>query len=181
MMKHTMIILATMTSAALMCGCQSSKENSASQSGAEEQAIERTVDNSRAMLMPRVVVYKTRADYSNHVPVTMDDNKSSIVSYPDPVDIKPGKRPTQLQDGYLLDNFGISRNVVYLDYTFEEYAALPQVPEMETLMQHIMERNPLTEYYLSGDSYPRNAEGRSVEMLNRAISEGLVSFTAVEL
>ncbi|MBR6757578.1 MAG: hypothetical protein IKM35_03800 [Bacteroidaceae bacterium] len=179
-MKHSILIIAAMTAIMTMNSCQSSKDNAATQTSNEEKAIERTVDNSQRA-MPRVIVYKTKADYSNHVPVNMNDNKSEIASYPDPVDVKPVKHPTQLQDGYLLDNFGIGRNVAYLDYTYEEYAALPQVPDMATLMQHIIELNPLTEYYISGDNHPRGSEGRSVEALNQAIANGMDGFNKIEL
>ena len=179
-MKKRMIIAATMAGMLAIAGCQSSKENAGTQTQPEETAIERTVDNS-AMLMPRVVIYKTKADYSNLVPVAMDDSKTQIVSFPDPVDVKPHKRPTQLQDGYLLDNFGIGKNVAYMDYTYEEYAALEKVPELETLLQHIVERNPLTEYYGSNADYPRGSEGRNPETLNQAIANGMQGFVKMEL
>ena len=110
----------------------------------------------------------------------MNDAKTEIVSYPDPTDIKDNKRPTTLNDGFLLDNFGIGKNVAYLDYTYEQYAALEQVPDMETLMQHISERNPLTAYYVSNKDYLRT-DGRSVEALNTAIANGMAGFTPVEL
>lgn len=176
MKKVIMTILAIGTLAA-MTACQSNKENASKTS--TETPIERTVDNS-AMAMPRIVVYKTKADYSNLVPINMNDAKTEIVSYPDPVDVKASKRPTALNEGYLLDNFGIGKNVVYLDYTYEQYAALEKVPELETLMQHITEFNPLTAYYVSNQDYSRT-EGRKVENLNQAIANDMAGFTAVEL
>lgn len=179
-MKHSTLIIAAMTAIMAMSSCQSSKENAATQTTTEDKVIERTIDNSQRA-MPRVVIYKTKADYSNLVPVNMNESKDEIVSYPDPVDVKPGKHPTQLQDGYLLDNFGIGSHVAYLDYTYEEYAALPQVPEMETLLQHIIERNPLTEYYVSGENHPRGSEGRTTEVLNQVIANGMEGFTKIEL
>lgn len=179
-MKKSLLIIAMITAMMSINSCQSSKENANTKASNEEKLIERTIDNSQ-MAMPRVVVYKTTADYSNLVPIAMDESKTQIVSYPDPVDIKPHKHPTLLQDGYLLDNFGIGRNVVYTDYTYEEYAALEKVPEIETLMEHIIDRNPLTEYYTSNADYPRGSEGRNAETLNHAIANGMKGFDKVEL
>src|ERR1035437_9891940 len=71
---------------------------------------------------PPTMVYKTKADYSKNVPVTLSDDKSVIISYPAPIDLKPGgsfATPTLLQDGYLLDNRGINAKVAFLKMTYE--------------------------------------------------------------
>ena len=81
----------------------------------------------------------------------------------------------------MLDNFGIGKNVVYTDYTFEQYAALEAVPDMETLLQHIVEKNPLVEYYVSGAEYPRTGEARTIEGLNNVIANGMNGFDKIEL
>jgi hypothetical protein len=39
---------------------------------------------------PHLLVYKTKGDYKNYVPVMLSDDKSRIISYPDPKDIKAG-------------------------------------------------------------------------------------------
>lgn len=180
-MRKIIMTILTIGTIAATTACQSQKDNVSSSEQATGTPIERTVDNSPiVMAMPRVVVYKTKADYSNLVPINMNDAKTEIVSYPDPVDVKAGKRPTTLNDGYLLDNFGISKNVAYLDYTYEQYAALTQVPDMATLLQHIIERNPLTAYYVSNEDYSRT-DGRNVENLNNTIANGMTGFTAIEL
>ena len=62
----------------------------------------------------RVVIYKTAKDYRNNVPVTLSDDKTTIVSYPHPTDLVLGEGlalPASLHNGYLLDNRGINRNV----------------------------------------------------------------------
>ena len=97
------------------------------------------------------------------------------------IDVKENKRPTLLDNGYMLDNFGIGKNVVYTDYTFEQYAALEAVPDMETLLQHIVEKNPLVEYYVSGAEYPRTGEARTIEGLNNVIANGMNGFDKIEL
>lgn len=183
MKKNIMTIIAIATIGALTA-CQSSKETNKAEN-AETTVTETVNENGTipplAMAMPRVVIYKTTADFSNNVPFAMDDSKTQIVSFPDPADIKDNKRPTQLDNGYLLDNFGIGKNVVYTDYTYEQFAALESVPDLETLMQHIVERNPLVEYYVSGAEYPRTGEARTIEGLNKVIANSMNGFEKVEL
>lgn len=104
---------------------------------------------------PPALVYKTRKDYSNHVPVLLSQDKSRIVSYPDPKDIRAKQGdfplPSVLEEGYLLDNRGIGFHVAYLKMTYEEYAALPEAPSRETLMNMILDKDPLTEMYNCGN------------------------------
>jgi hypothetical protein len=105
---------------------------------------------------PPTLVYKTRKDYSNQVPVILSDDKRSIVSYPDPKDIKNGHdypTPIQLKKGYLLDNRGIGINVAYLKWTYAEYAAMPKAPSMQEMMHQIIDKNPLTELCNCGSRY----------------------------
>lgn len=191
-MKRTFITILAIASVAALTACQSNKSQSVqtdetSTPATTEVMTEAPAQNAiqpiapvPANAMPRVIVYKTKADYSNLVPVAMDDSKTKIVSYPDPRDVNLKKQPTQLADGYLLDNFGIGKNVVYTDYTYEAYMALEKVPSRDELMKHIVEYNPLTEYYTSDKEYNSN-EGRTVEALNKVISEGFKQFKAAEL
>lgn len=95
---------------------------------------------------PRALVYKTKANYANLVPVILSKDKTSIISYPDPSDIRAAiesLRPTQLANGYLLDNKGINEDVAFLNITYEEYAALKQNPGAEVLMSKIKDKDPL--------------------------------------
>lgn len=39
------------------------------------------------MVQPPVVVYKTRKDYFKCVPVSLSADKSSVIGYPDPIDL----------------------------------------------------------------------------------------------
>lgn len=178
-MKKSILTIVAIATLLATTACQSNKENTNS-TKTEDIVTEQTIQPI-AMAMPRIVIYKTTADYSNLVPVAMDESKSQIVSFPDPADVKENKRPTQLDNGYLLDNFGIGKNVVYTDYTFEQYAALESVPDMETLMQHIADRNPLVEYYVSGKEYPRTSEARTIEAINKVIASGMEGFEKAEL
>ena len=52
--------------------------------------------------------------------------------------------PTPLDNGYWLDNRGISSDVAFLSYTYEEYSALPQAPSMQEMLDRIVDKDPLT-------------------------------------
>ena len=97
---------------------------------------------------PHAMVYKTKKDYDKLVPIELSEDKTQIVSYPDPMDIKTGNAypyPAALHKGYLLDNRGIGKNTAFLKITYEEYAKLKTAPTLEELFNMIMEKDPLTE------------------------------------
>ncbi len=103
---------------------------------------------------PRCIIYKTRNDYRNKVPVTLSRDRSVIVSYPDIRDIrtKDGfSLPGLLADGYLLDNRGIGPDVAFLSLTYEGYAALQKTPQAGELFREIIDKDPLTEMYDCGN------------------------------
>lgn len=125
------------------------------------------------------LVYKTRADYFNRVPVGMNAEKNRIVSYPDPTDLYDETTlflPTRLKNGYLLDNRGIGTNVAFLRYTYETYRALSKVPALSQLMDSLLDRNPLTELW---DCGPRSLYKKEVEELNTLIDRGFPSSKAL--
>lgn len=97
------------------------------------------------MLRP-IVIYQTRADYDNCVPVQLSSDKKQIVSYPSRGDIgTPGNfaTPIKLEGGYLHDRRGVGPNTAFLSLSYDEYAALPQDPSSETLMSYIIDDDPL--------------------------------------
>ena len=118
------------------------------------------------------LVYKTRADYFNRVPVLMNAEKDRIISYPDPTDLVYGKvlaLPTRLKNGYLLDNRGIGTNVAFLTYSYESYSALPKAPALNQLMDSLLDKNPLTELWDCGS---RSLYKHEVVELNALIDKG---------
>lgn len=121
---------------------------------------------------PVVYVYKTRGDYSGLVPVLMDEGRTRIVSYPDPIDLqRDGKPalPTPLEDGYWLDNRGIGPTVAFLSYTYEEYIRLDAPPGIEEMKERIVDKYPLTEIHACG----RRADYKDiVAELNEKIRRG---------
>ncbi|RYD58573.1 MAG: hypothetical protein EOP56_03025 [Sphingobacteriales bacterium] len=95
---------------------------------------------------PQAIVYKTKKDYNKLVPVTLSEDKSQIVSYPHPSDVKIDDKlatPTQLKKGYLLDNRGINKNVAFLRMTYSEYAALSAPPSTAEMYAMIVDKDPI--------------------------------------
>jgi hypothetical protein len=97
---------------------------------------------------PPTVVYKTKGNYNNLVPVLLSDDKLEIISYPHPNDLKVGDAlalPTPLSEDYLLDNRGIGPNVAFLKMSYEDYSKLENAPTLKELYELIIDKDPLTE------------------------------------
>ena len=130
---------------------------------------------------PQTIIYKTGKDYYANIPVIMDEGRTRILSYPDPQDTYyQGKfaYPTRLAQGYLLDNRGIGANVVFLSYTYEEYSKLQSAPSMNELMQHIIDKYPLTEAWNCGI---RTQYKDEVNELNKRIENGLTGCKKIKI
>lgn len=179
-MKYVMVLAA----AGMLTACHSSKrvEKTNSMEMNEGQPVKLQPVQSgisgvkqgsnAAVSSPVVYIYKMKKDYSQLVPVLMDDSRSRIVSYPHPADLKRGGQlclPTELVQGYWLDNRGINGNVAFLSYTYAEYAALPAAPSIEDLLAHIVDKYPLTGIWACG----RRADYKDiVTELNEKITAG---------
>lgn len=122
---------------------------------------------------PHLLVYKTKKDYSKLVPVILSDDKSKIVSYPDPVDIKKkgkGQEPVSLHRGYLMDNTGIGINTAFLKMTYTEFAKLKSAPPLNAMNKMIRERNPLTILYDCGlKSKYKNPTAEANRMIDKKL------------
>lgn len=102
---------------------------------------------------PEVIIYQTKNDYSQLVPVILSNDKKSIESYPDIKDIYYHDTlayPTRLHNGYWLDNRGIGKNVAFIKLTYDEYAKLPKTPSPEELLTMIIDNQPLVSMYSCG-------------------------------
>ncbi len=118
-----------------------------------------------------IVIYKTKVNLYNNVPVILSEDKKDIVSFPDIKDVYYKGQlayPTRLENGYLLDNRGINKNVAFLKYTYEEYSKLPETPTKENLLKMVIDKNPLLELY-SCEKLNR----MNIEELNNSIRQGL--------
>ncbi len=100
-----------------------------------------------------LILYKTKADYSQYIPITLNNERNKIIAYPGIKDIYNNKEfavPTKLKNGYLLDNLGISPLSAYTSITFQEYASFKTPPSVDYLMEHIIDKNPFLEVYNCG-------------------------------
>ncbi len=133
-------------------------------------------DKEASMLIPGApaVIYKTMKDYSDYVPVIMNEDRTKILSYPDPVDLTfEGKlaKPTKLINNYLLDNRGINKNVVFLKYTYEKYSKMSSPPSQTEMLSNILEKYPLIEMYSCG---LRSDYSDIIKEMNAKIENGFV-------
>lgn len=120
---------------------------------------------------PTTFIYKTKGDYFKNVPVTLSDDKTEIVSYPHPKDVYyKGELayPSILENGYLLDNRGVSVNVAFLNLTYDEYSKLEKPPTVDSLFIMIINNDPLVELYDCGN---RHQYKDDVVELNRIIKK----------
>ena len=118
----------------------------------DESQVEKGTERIDA---PNLLIYKTRVDYSNNVPVILSANKIQIVMYPAPEDlVKSGKlqKPIALHNGYWLDRRGINKNAAFLKLTYEEYSNLKQTIPVTELLKQIPDKDPLLEIYDSGSN-----------------------------
>jgi hypothetical protein len=126
---------------------------------------------------PPTIVYKTKADYFNNVPVLLSNDKQTIIAYPDPKDLTLDNKlclPTQLEKGYLLDNRGISVNVGFLNISYLEYSRLATSPSLNELRKLLLDTNPLVELYDLGLSY--NYKDRKEEINQIIRRNQLINF-----
>ena len=125
--------------------------------------------SAQSKAAPHVLVYKTKKNYNNKVPVILSEDKSKIISYPDPSDVKNTPLPTKLKNGYLLDNRGIGANVAYLKMTYAQFAKLHQAPSLDSMYSMIIDKDPLTELCDCGNRY---AMKDPVKEINALIKSG---------
>ena len=121
---------------------------------------------------PQVIIYQTTKDFSQLVPIIMSDDKKEIVSYPDIKDIYfrgTLAYPTVLHNGFLLDNRGIDKNVVFIRLSYEEYSKLTYTPSADELMSMITDTQPIRIMYSCGN---RTAFKNTEEELNLKIDSG---------
>jgi hypothetical protein len=121
---------------------------------------------------PTIKVYKTNGNYNNLVPIRLSDDKTQIVSYPAPSDLKKDGQflyPTELEGGLLIDNLGISKNTAFIKLTYEEYAVLQNTLPLSELFKLIVEKAPFLEIYDCGN---KQSFTNLKEQLNDQIRKG---------
>jgi len=139
--------------------------------------VKKIINGYSAVPGPPTIVYKTKADYFNNVPVLLSNDKQTIIAYPDPKDLTLDNKlclPTQLEKGYLLDNRGISVNVGFLNISYLEYSRLATSPSLNELRKLLLDTNPLVELYDLGLSY--NYKDRKEEINQIIRRNQLINF-----
>lgn len=109
-------------------------------------SIDSKKSNNQVAITSPIVIYKTKNNYNNLVPILLSDDKKEILSYPHPTDLIVDsvlQVPTELHNGYLLDNRGIGQNVAFIKLTYEEYAKLKDVLSLRELYNLIIDKDPL--------------------------------------
>ncbi len=128
-----------------------------------------------------VIIYKTRGDYGQYVPVRMNTERTEIVYFPDPAELhylgKPAM-PTKLNQGYWLDNYGIGTDVAFLRFNYKQYILLHSPPPVEIMMQFILDDRPLVEMYQCGYRYEYKD---LIYELNVLIDRGLSNCRKIEI
>ena len=123
---------------------------------------------------PHVLVYKTKANYRKLVPVMLSEDKKTVVSYPDPADVKTGggyPLPVLLHKGYLLDKRGVGKNTAFIKLSYEEYGKLKAVPSPGELYGMMVKKNPLTELW---DCGTRDEAKNDAKHINQLIDKKLL-------
>ena len=136
--------------------CAGSRGNNAGNNGENDsQAVAQPVvigaspkTTRPANYLPRAVIYKTNGDYNNNVTVRVNPAGDALETYPGPGDVGENSVPVALKGGWLWDRRGgIGPGTRFLTYPYEQYHALPQVPEAETLMKSIIPGARVTAAY----------------------------------
>lgn len=168
-------IFLTLFLSTIIISCSNSKVNKTKQEEAKKEDV-----TKKNMTGPKVIIYKTKADYHSNVPVTLSEDKSEIVSYPGIKDVYLNgdlAYPLKLNEGFLLDNRGIDQNVAFLNYTYEQYSSLEKTPDTDELFNNLLDKDPISEMYNCGNKYDFNDIATE---LNKAIdNQELDSFQKI--
>jgi hypothetical protein len=100
-----------------------------------------------------LIIYKTKNNYFNLVPITLSADKKQIVSFPAPGDLIINNRlclPEKLKNGFLLDNRGITIHTGFINISYLEYANLSKTPDVNYLQELMLDNDPICELYDCG-------------------------------
>lgn len=123
-----------------------------------------------------LIVYKTVADYYHNVPVTLNETKDRIVSFPAPSDLfYEGELalPIKLNQDYLIDRRGVNVNSAFTSYTYETYSKLESPPSLQELYDSIIEKDPFESMYDCGTPGQFHDLGKD---LSKEIRKGMKNF-----
>ena len=94
-------------------------------------------------------VYKTRKDYSKHVPIELSADKTRVTSFSAYSDVTT-KWPVKLTDGFFL-NGSIGVNTGYTSLLKVEYSESGKTISADSLYQLLIDKDPFIEFYSIDD------------------------------
>ena len=149
-MKIRMKTLCAATAATIVTASCHSAADSQQASAPVEANIQATPvkarTGTRLSQLPRAVVYRTNGNWNDHVTMNLDAAGTAPLSFPAPGDVSAQSAPLPVADGWLLDRRGgIGTNTVFLRWTWAEYHALAEAPDVATLMANIIDGARVTE------------------------------------
>lgn len=98
-------------------------------------------------------IYKSKLSNNTWVPITLTDDKKSVMSYPHPKDVQRDGElltPIRLKDGFLLDRQGINKNMVFIHISYADYAKRNGPLPIDSMLMMIVEPDPIIELYQIG-------------------------------
>jgi hypothetical protein len=96
------------------------------------------------------IVYKTKADYFEKVPIQLSEDKNRVISYPAASDLKKKGEytfPVKLADHYLLDRRGIGPHTAFLEWDYEKYVESAGTRSTDELLKLVLDADPFIELY----------------------------------
>jgi hypothetical protein len=171
-MKQAILILSI--TALLLQSCGSGRKTQNEQPG-ETPLVPVAVPQQGYM------VYKTKGDYYNLVPVQLTEDKTGIVSYPAVSDLRRGGEftyPIKLADGYLLDRRGIGPNTAFLELSYESFFEIGGAPPTSDLKGLVHDDDPFLELY---SCLTRIEESAVIEYVNGLIQSGELSNQCIRI
>ena len=136
------------------------------------------ISQEPALALAPVIIYKTKADYTHLVPITLNETSDKVVSYPAPSDLYTSgilAVPVQLDKGYLLDMRGIHPHTAFTSYTYESYSQLESAPSIQDLINSIVDPDPFVELYDCGSRSQYKSLEKDLNKLIRKKFEGTKS------
>ena len=88
-------------------------------------------------MMPKATAFKMSGDYADNVAITIGPD-GNISYYPAPSDISKSSAPTNLGNGWWLNNQGIGYGSVFTKFTYDEYSKLPSAPSPKELLDAVI-------------------------------------------
>jgi len=131
--------------------------------------VDKNSDSTVVKALPSIIIYKTKANYSNYVPVGLSSDKKEIISYPHPKDVITDngfRLPTELKNGYWMDQIGVGINSAYLKISIAEYSNLKEPLSLAKMKKMIIDIDPFIEMWNCGIKGSLTAEELNLKIMS---------------